>query len=87
MSSSFGLFAMAAGFHGRHAAGSCRPINDEVCALENAEVLRNRRPSHREIAGEFAHRQLVGRRGDDRELPGVSSRLRHDVAVSLAFVA
>lgn len=38
-------------------SGSSGSIRDEVGALEHAQMLGNRRSTHREVTGQFAHRQ------------------------------
>jgi hypothetical protein len=39
---------------------SCPPTRDEPAVGEHAQVLRDRRPAHGEVAGQLAHRLLAG---------------------------
>jgi hypothetical protein len=39
---------------------SCPPARDEPAVGEHAQVLRDRRPAHGEVAGQLAHGLLAG---------------------------
>ena len=61
-----------------------RPIEDQVGLLEHAQVLGDRRPADREVAGQLADRQRAAQQAlEDRAPGGVAERVHLRVTVSL----